>query len=204
MGRIVRVLKLFLAKRKWRKLNRHNNTHIACITDMSKIDVGNYSYGPIKVLNSGGENKLKIGHFCSIAENVTFILCSDHRTDTVSTFPFKVMCLQSQAYEAISKGDIVVDDDVWIAYGATILSGVHIGQGAVVAAGAVVTEDVPPYAIVGGVPAKVIKYRFSPEITEALERVDYNRLSREIVKEHVDELYQDLKDIAQIKWAPKL
>lgn len=77
-------------------------------------------------------------------------------------------CLQKVKHEATSKGDIVVKDDVWIGYGSIILSGVHIGQGAVIAAGSVVSHDVPPYAIVGGVPARLIKYRFSEEMTKKL------------------------------------
>ncbi len=204
MKKLLSVLRLYLKRKRWRRLNGHNNTHIVNETDLSRISVGNYSYGPLKVINAGGNNIVKIGHFCSVAENVAFILCADHPTNIMSTFPFKVMCLQSQANEAISKGDIVIDDDVWIGYGATILSGVHIGQGAVVAAGAVVSGDVPPYAIVGGVPAKVIKYRFSDEIIDALLEVDYSKLTREMVEEHVDELYQDLKDVAQINCMPKL
>lgn len=81
----------------------------------------------------------------------------------VSTYPFKRKLFHG-GEEAVSKGDIIVGDDVWVGYGATILSGVHIGQGAVIAAGAVVNKDVPPYAIVGGIPAKVIKYRFSESV----------------------------------------
>lgn len=105
--------------------------------------------------------------------------------------------------DAFSKGDIIVDDDVWIGYGATIMSGVHIGQGAVVAAGAVVTKDVPPYAIVGGVPAKVIKYRFEPEMIEELLKVDYSKLTKEDIEKHIDDLYKKLKDPSQLDWMPK-
>ena len=83
------------------------------------------------------------------------------------------------------------------------MSGVHIGQGAVVAAGAVVTHDVPPYAIVGGVPAKVIKYRFGPEMIEELLKVDYSKLTEDMVREHIDELYEELKDAGQLAWMPK-
>ena len=93
--------------------------------------------------------------------------------------------------EAISKGDITIDD-VWIGFRATILSGVHIGQGAVVAAGAVVTKDVPPYAIIGGVPAKIIKYRFSPEVIEQLLKLDYSKLTDDMIWERIDDLYNSL------------
>ncbi|MDD6071629.1 MAG: CatB-related O-acetyltransferase [Clostridiales bacterium] len=132
------------------------------------VKVGNYTYGNLYVHISNTERQLTIGNYCSIAENVCFVLNSDHPLHSISTFPIKTIVLGLSNDEAISKGDIIVDDDVWIGYGATIMSGVHFGQGAVVAAGAVVTKDVPPYAIVGGVPAKVIKYRFEPEMIEEL------------------------------------
>ena len=105
--------------------------------------------------------------------------------------------------ERFSKGNIEVDDDVWIGYGATIMSGVHIGQGAVVAAGAVVTKDVAPYAIVGGVPAKIIKYRFPETMIEELLKIDYSKLTEEAIKSHIDELYTELEDVGQLEWLPK-
>ena len=86
---------------------------------------------------------------------------------------------------------VIIDDDVWIGYGAIIMSGVHIAQGAVVAAGAVVVKDVPAYAIVGGVPAKVIKYRFSPEKIEMVKKqLNYNTITKDWVRSHLLELYK--------------
>ena len=93
--------------------------------------------------------------------------------------------------------------DVWIGFRTTIFSGVHIGQGAIVAAGSVVTRDVPPYTIVGGVPANVIKYRFSPEMITELLKVDYSWLTEEFVKELIDDLYEDLENKWQLQWLPK-
>ena len=80
---------------------------------------------------------------------------------------------------------------------------VSIGQGAVVAAGAVVTKDVPPYAIVGGVPAKVIKYRFEPEMIAELLKIDYGKLSKEDIEKHIDDLHTELKNPSQLDWMPK-
>ena len=122
--------------------------------------------------------------------------------DHISTFPFRVHCL-GHSVEAVSKGDIIVDDDVWIGYRSTVLSGVHIGQGAVIAAGSVVTSDVPPYAIVGGVPAKVIKYRFPQEIIDGLLQVDFSRLDDKLIGDHQAQLYEKLESVSQLDWLPK-
>ena len=121
---------------------------------------------------------------------------------SISSYPYRVW-ITNEKQEGVSKGNIIVDDDVWIGFRSTILSGVHIGQGAIVAAGSVVTKDVPPYAIVGGVPAKVIKYRFSPEMIEELLKVDYSKLTKEMIEEHIEDLYAELKDPSQLDWMPK-
>lgn len=118
------------------------------------------------------ESKLKIGNFCSIAPEVAFILSADHYINQFSTYPFKSKVFD-QGDEGVSKGDIIIEDDVWIGFRSTILSGVTIGQGAIVGAGSVVTKSVPPYAIVGGVPAKVISYRFETEIREEMKKLTF-------------------------------
>lgn len=194
-------IRLKIFKKKWRRLNSHNYTSVSRKFPIHCVEVGQYTYGNLAVYNDVEEVKLKIGSFCSIASDVTFLLGIDHNTKLISTFPFNAIF--DGEYEAISKGDIIIDDDVWIGYGATILSGVHIGQGAVVAAGAVVSHDVPPYAIVGGVPARILKYRFSPELIEELLKVDYGKLKKEDIEKHIDELYVELKDKRQLVWMPK-
>lgn len=200
-------LKQYLKKRgrakRWRRLNLHNETSPVNDFDFSSVTVGKYTYGGIQVYNFNKSEKLKIGNYCSIASDVMFILNADHNISTISTFPFKAKCLFTEELEATSKGDIVVDDDVWIGYRATILSGVHIGQGAVIAAGAVVTKDVSPYAIVGGVPARVIKYRFSPEIIEKLMKIDYSKLDKEIVEKNIDKLYEPIMEDTDLSWLPQ-
>lgn len=203
IGNIKRLVEINSFKRKWRKINRHNSTMVNAIFPMDVVVVGNQSYGEINVITFSDKHQLIIGDYVSIAQNVTFVLDAEHYMSNISTFPFKVKTLYVESNESFAKGDIIVDDDVWIGYGATIMSGVHIGQGAVVATGAVVTKDVPPYAIVGGVPAKVIKYRFDPELIEELLKVDYSKLTKEEIEKHIDELYEELKDKRQLDWMPK-
>lgn len=209
----------FLNKRKlknlnkwWRKQNSHNDTNLGRkeysleydnLIRNGIIKVGKETYGIINIANFlNKDEKLEIGNFCSIGSNVLFILGGNHRYDTISTYPFRVSMLGHKC-EAYTNGPIIIDDDVWLADNVTVMSGVHIGQGAVVAAGAVVTKDVPPYAIVGGVPAKLIKYRFSDDIIVELLKIDYGGLTREMVAEHESELYTSVSNITQLRWLPR-
>lgn len=210
LSRITDIVTLTKNKVFWKRRNKHNNTHLQTIDgdSIDVITVGKGTYGGISVLAHACESNLSIGSFCSIAPRVMFVLGSEHPIDHLTTFPFKVHYI-GENHEATSKGDIIIDDDVWIGYGATILSGVHIGQGAVVAAGAVVTSDIPPYAIVGGVPAKVIKYRFTPPVIDYMLTLDYEQLTEELIKAHVEDLYTEINgmELEEIKklfsWFPK-
>lgn len=192
-----------LKKRKWMHAHPDSNLVLKTCLHPENITAGIGSYGELNVLDTGGEARLKIGNYVSVGEDVTFLLNVEHPVDRISTFPFKVETLHTSRNEAFSKGDIIVDDDAWIGHGATILSNVHIGQGAVIAAGAVVTHYVPPYAIVGGVPAKVIRYRFDDELIKTLLEVDYSKLSKDLISQHIDELYESLRNIDQISWMPR-
>jgi acetyltransferase-like isoleucine patch superfamily enzyme len=178
----------------WRKSNQHNATTVKRTFDLDRVFVGRRTYGEIDVFMSGNSTAtLMIGDFCSIDPNVTFVLESEHFMSGVSTFPFKVM-VRHDSCEAISKGSIIVDDDVLIGYGATIISGVRIGQGAIIAAQSIVTRDVPPYAIVAGNPAKVIKYRFSEKIRQKLINFDFTILEDESIIQNIDRFYVELTD----------
>ena len=121
-------------------------------------------------------DRLNIGSFCSIACGAKFIFTSaNHSLGSLSTYSFPIFFEEwgldakniTDAWD--NKGDITVGNDVWIGYEAVVLSGVTIGDGAIIGARAVVTKDVPPYTIVGGVPAKPIRRRFSDEVVEQLQ-----------------------------------
>jgi acetyltransferase-like isoleucine patch superfamily enzyme len=190
----INCFKKYLFQRKWRRKNRHNKTRAFTIFPINKISVGKKTYGTLKIIDySPLDTKLIIGSYCSISPGVHFLLGGEHQIESISTFPFKVECF-GYDYEAGSKGDIVIADDVWIGTNAIICSGVKIGQGAIVAAGAVVTKDVPPYAIVGGNPAKIIKYRFPEESRDRLLKIDICKLFDSFTEVDIDLIYAPLTD----------
>ena len=121
------------------------------------------------------QEKLIIGKFCSIACGTKFLFnCANHTLKSLSTYTFPLFYEEWELEKSNittawdNKGDIVIGNDVWIGYEAVIMAGVHIGDGAIIAARAVVTKDVPPYTIVGGTPAKEIRKRFDAEVIEQL------------------------------------
>lgn len=124
--------------------------------------------------------RLIIGKFCSIACGVKFLFnCANHTLKSLSTYTFPLFYeewdLKKSNVTAAwdNKGDIVIGNDVWIGYEAVIMAGVHIGDGAVIAARAVVAKDVPPYTIVGGTPAKEIRKRFEADVIERLSMLKW-------------------------------
>jgi virginiamycin A acetyltransferase len=113
-------------------------------------------------------NEVSIGSFCSIARNVSIQEYNHHHNRLTTYNIFKNIFLTNQELDYDSKGPIIIENDVWIGSHCVITSGAHISSGAVIATNSVVTGYIPPYAIVGGTPAKVIKYRFEPEAIEQL------------------------------------
>ena len=200
--RIYKEFKLCYYKRLWRNKNSHNLTEISSIFDFELVNVGNKSYGIINIVTFNNISRLYIGNYVSISENVHFLLDAEHFTNHLSTYPFKVKIL-GEKFESFSKGDTIVDDDVWIGYGCLIMSGVHIGKGAIIAAGSVVTKDVPSYAIVGGSPARVIKYRFDENIINYLTKFDFKKLNDSIIKEHINDFYTNINNIENLEWYEK-
>lgn len=166
-------LQLCSFKNKWRKLNKHNLTEAGIIFPVENVEVGNRTYGELKVrVFHECSCKLKIGSFCSIASNVVFLLCAEHDMKRVTTYPIETFILNKKETGRLSKGDIIVEDDVWFCENVTVLSGVRIGKGAVISAGSVVVKDVPSYAIYGNY--KILGYRFDKETIASLEKLDLN------------------------------
>lgn len=137
------------------------------------VRFGAYSYGIPDIREFEGScSKLIVGRYVSITSGATFLLGGNHPVDWVSLYPFRARFGLDYAYAdgmPSSKGDIVVGHGAWIGHGALILSGVTIGNGAVVGAGSVVAKDVPPYGIVVGNPARILRYRFSEEDQARME-----------------------------------
>lgn len=138
-------------------------------------------------------DKLIIGKFCMIASNATFIMNGgNHLTESTTAYPFAIFggawqnAMNGKSYP--TKGDTVIGNDVWIGHGATIMPGVHIGDGAIIATKAVVTKNVEPYTIVGGNPAKPIKKRFSEDIITKLLQLQWWHWDIKRITQNLDKL----------------
>lgn len=164
-----------------------------------KYVIGKYTYGAPIVKDWHQGSTLKIGDFSSIAENVTILLGGNHPTDWISSFPFGMVFdefkEQHYNYPKLSKGSVIIGNDVWIGLNTTILSGVTIGDGAIVAAGSIITKNVEPYAIVGGNPAKIIKKRFSDRAIAQLLVIQWWKWDIDKIKENLDLILSDDIDL---------
>lgn len=205
---IKRRVKIFYIRKYWKKHNTHNKTFLGTISNEEAVEfiknggitVGKRTYGKINVnYTLGKEEKLTIGSNCSLGQ-CNFMLGGGHDYNCISTYPL----FGKSSVEAGSKGEIVVEDDVWIGDGVWVMSGVRIGKGAVIGTGSIVTHNVPPYAIVAGDPAKVLKYRFSNGIIEKLmnfsididEPTDKQKelLKLHVTEDNVDEIIRALSE----------
>ena len=186
---------------QWRKQNAHNLTTVSEWCPIDKVQVGKYTYGQLNVHWYGKEEEcLRIGHYCSIAGEVHFVMGGEHDYKRISTYPFSEK-IYHEELDGICRGPIIVEDDVWIGFGTIILSGVTIGQGSVIAAGSIVTKNIPPYSVWIG--SSVRKTRFSGRIIDELKKVDYSKveperyrkyLKSEVTEDNVSEIVEYLSE----------
>jgi len=167
------------------------------------MKVGQYTYGHENIhIEFESFAELEIGKFCSIAEKITVFLGGNHNTNWITTYPFGTINQNSFPYVAKghpkTNGNVTIGNDVWIGYKSTIMSGITIGDGAVIAANSHVVKDVDAYSIVGGNPAKLIRFRFSNEEIEKLMEIKWwnwhpshiHKMSPVLCSGNIDELYK--------------
>jgi len=172
--------------------------------------VGKWSYGNPRILRWDYSSKIKIGNFCSLGPDIDFYIGGNHRVDWISTSQLPASQFNDVFEKAktiknfsISKGDIEIGHDVWIGGRTTILSGVKIGTGAVIAAGSVVVNDVDPYTITGGNPNRIIKKRFKDSTIQKLLETEWWNLSDDkidilspyLLSNNFDAFFENIKNI---------
>lgn len=152
------------------------------------IVLGRHSYA-VGVSVRGESNRVIVGNYSSLATNIIIDCGFQHHSEYVSTYPFSMKYPQRAGHckgYPYTKGDVIIGSDVWIGENVTIMSGVTIGDGCVVGASAVVTKSIAPYTVVGGVPAKPIKKRFTEQQIEAMLRIQWWHWDDEKVFNEVD------------------
>jgi len=193
--------------KKWEERNRHNETCVGgYLFPMEVVSVGKATYGMLNVYSffeQPGE-KLAIGNYVLIAPGVVFMLGANHQMQTLTTFPLQSRLIKRLPVDAVNKGPLIIEDEVWIGTNALMLFGITVGKGAVIAAGTVVTRDVPPYAIAGGNPARVIKYRFPDEIIKILLPIKLADLSEDWIKKNIKILYKKIESVDDALYIKKL
>lgn len=198
LRQLIRIFERRNFEKRWRKRNLHNETKVGVrFFPMEVAQVGKGTYGTITIqsLYVTPDEKLLIGNYVSIAPDVIFFLGVNHQINTATTFPFYSKLIQRAPIDAISNGPIVIEDEVWIGTGARIFSGVRISKGAIIGAGSIVAKDVPPYAIVGGNPAKLIRYRFQEDIINILKPIYFVNFSGEWIKKNIDVIYRKIETV---------
>ena len=157
-----------------------------------KIIIEDYTYVNDPSIHIWHDNKLIIGKFSSISINVRIIVDGNHRSEWISTFPFELIeGIPNNLHTPYGKGDITIGNDVWIGTDVIILPGANIGDGAIIGAGSVVTKPVEDYEIVGGNPAKHLRYRFNEDQIKSLKKIKWWNWSIDKIKDNVELLQSE-------------
>ena len=156
------------------------------------MELGEHSYGAVTVKRWTSNDKVVVGKYCSIADGVVVYVDGNHRMDTFSTFPFRerltwLECPPNNWGKEVP----TIGNDVWIGDNVVIFSGVNIGDGAVVAGRSVVTKNVPPYSVVAGNPAQIVKYRFNPETIEKFLKYKWWDLPLDVIRKELIPIIDD-------------
>jgi acetyltransferase-like isoleucine patch superfamily enzyme len=180
---------LFLRKRNCARQSPYPGITIKVISPILQIGEGSYFNG-VDVYCWDARVCVSIGKYCSFADKTTILAGGEHDKNRVSTYPFIEKWKLKEYQHLINphyKGDILVGNDVWVGHGALLLSGIKIGNGSIIAAGSVVTRDVPPYSIVGGVPARLIRHRFDFETVATLESINWWDWGADTIKSRIND-----------------
>lgn len=197
MLKIFPLSQFFPGLRKQRKVEKLRSKPERSLINFKRkypgYQIGNNNYGVPNIKNPHDAATLRIGSYCSIAPNVKIYMGGMHRTDWVTTYPFPAFKKDAAHIKNWdpTHGDVNIGSDVWLCANCVILSGITIGHGAVVANSAIVTKDVPPYAIVGGNPAKLIRWRFDEPTRNALLASEWWNWPEEEVFSVMDKLCSD-------------
>jgi acetyltransferase-like isoleucine patch superfamily enzyme len=171
------------------------------------VIVGEHSYGlPYVIIDKHAKSRVIIGKYCSIASGAIIHTGGNHNTRWISTYPHRIMFDMQGKYadgHPSSKGDVRIGHDVWIGQNVAIVSGVNIGNGAVIAACSVVTKDIPPYTLAGGNPARPLRRRFSESNIDALQKIQWWNWPDEKVKKEVSLLCsENIQEFITRHWNP--
>jgi acetyltransferase-like isoleucine patch superfamily enzyme len=160
------------------------------------VILGKHSYGNINVLRWGCADNVVVGKYCSVAAGCTVLLDGNHNIKSFSSFPFKEIFGWNECPKNNwGKKTPTIGNDVWIGNNVTIYSGADIGDGAAIAGNSIVTKSVPPYAVVAGNPARIIKYRFNPCQVQDLLRLKWWDLDESLIRHHLIPVIENMDEV---------
>jgi len=198
------MIRFSFSKKIIKSYTQNNNnffTKIILPKCYSKIEIGNYSFvnDEIEVLSFRQPNKVIIGKYCSIGKCQIYCGDGDHNLNYATTYPFKELGFSELSPENKNiKTPPIIGNDVWICDDAKILAGITINNGIVIASNTVVTKTFPPYAVLAGNPAKVVKYRFSPDIIKRLEEVQWWNFDHFFICEKLAPIIDNIEEFLRV------